>query len=428
MIPIQESFLHYLWQFQQFDRTELRTVQGEALQILQVGRLNTHAGADFVEARLLIGGIEWAGNVEMHLRSSDWNAHAHSQDTAYENVILHVVWEHNQAIYRADGSEIPTLTLHNRTSVHLIAKYKHLIDNQLVIPCASQFELVSEVTKLSMLDKALMQRLEEKAAWVQQCWEANQHDWEETAYQVLARNFGFKLNAEPFLRLAQQVPLKALQKHRDQANQVEALLFGTAGYLGEAPTDDYHATLQKEFQFLSAKYQLKDKVLGKHQWKFLRLRPANFPTIRLSQLAALLRQQQSLFSLFVHTDGLAQLIESLRVSQLPYWQQHYLFGKKAEGKVASLGKSSVQNLIINTAIPLLVAYSQQQGNRQWLDKAISYLEQLPGEQNHITALWEGLGLKTRTAFDSQAVIELYNHFCTPRRCLQCGIGVALLKS
>lgn len=427
MIPIQETFLHYLWQFQQFDSTELLTAQGEELQLIQTGRLNTHAGPDFTEARLIIGGIEWAGNVEMHLKSSDWQAHAHSEDGAYDNVILHVVWEHNQAIFRPDGTEISTLVLQPRTSIFLLAKYRKTLENQDVIPCASQFAEVTDLTKFSMFDRTLLQRVESKAAFVNDLLSTNQGNWEETTYQLLAKNFGFKINAEPFLRLAQQLPLKILQKHRDQPVQLEALVFGMAGFLEDTPADAYQATLQKEFQFLAAKYQLKDKVMAQHQWKLLRLRPANFPTVRLAQFAQLIASQSSLFSLFIQTETMLELIGKLKVKQPIYWQKHHLFGKETQGKMLGLGKESIQNILINTVVPLLAAYSQQKDNRLYLEKAISYLEQLPSENNHITLLWENLGVKVKTAFDSQAVIELYNHFCSHKQCLKCNIGIAMLK-
>lgn len=427
MIPLQETFLHYLWQFQQFDRSELRTAQGEELQLIEPGRPNTHAGPDFTEARLIIGGIEWAGNIEMHLKSSDWQTHAHSGDRAYDNVILHVVWEHNQTIFRPDGTEIPTLILQPRTSIFLLAKYKKLLENQDIIPCESQFRDITDLTKLSMFDRTLLQRVEVKATFVSELLNTNQGNWEETTYQLLAKNFGFKLNAEPFLRLAQQLPLKILQKHRDQPLQLEALVFGMAGFLEDTPADAYQATLQKEFQFLSAKYQLKDKVMAQHQWKLLRLRPANFPTVRLAQFAQLIASQSSLFSLFVQTETMHELSKKLKVKQPIYWQKHHLFGKVTQSKVLGLGKDSVQNIIINTVVPLLAAYSQQKDNRLYLEKAISYLEQLPSEQNHLTALWEQLGVKVKTAFDSQAVIELYNHFCSYKQCLRCNIGIAMLK-
>jgi hypothetical protein len=425
---MSEDFLYFLWQFQYFDKTNLQTIAGESLQTLAVGQRNTNAGPDFLNGRVLIDGIEWVGTIEMHLRSSDWHRHTHSHDRAYDSVILHVVWENDAIIQRPDGTSVPTLELKPLTSRQLLYKYQALTESKEVIPCASQFVASAEIQKLSMLDRALMQRLERKAAAVHEMLERNHQDWEETAYQLLAQNFGFKINAEPMLRLAQGLPLKVLQKHRDNLTQMEALLLGQSGMLPAIENaDKYVDILRREYDFLSAKYSLKSQQLRAHEWKFLRLRPANFPTVRLAQLATLVQRQPSLFSLFIHTETLKTLQDALRVEQSGYWQKHYQFQKEAVGKVPTLGKTSVENIIVNTVVPLLAAYSEAKDSRLFLDKALELLEQLPAEQNHITEMWEGLALKTKTAFDSQGVIELYNNFCSEKRCLNCGIGTGLLK-
>ena len=423
---MNESFLHYLWQFQQFDQKNLFTTQTEPLSILKVGYLNSHAGADFQEARILIGTVEWAGSVEIHIKSSDWLRHTHERDTAYESVILHVVWEHDQEILRKDGTPIPTLLLNNRTEISLLAQYEKLMKAQEVIPCAKQFGAVDEFHKLSMLDKMLMQRLQEKADLVQESLIQNQQDWEETAYQLLAKNLGFKLNAEPFLMLAQRLPLKIIQKHRNNLLQIEALLFGVAGFLTDEPTDDYQAVLKKEFQFLSSKYDLKNQVLAKHQWKFLRLRPANFATVRLAQFASFLQENGNLFSIMLNLESIKSFHSLFRNKPSAYWTKHFVFGKPSEGNVPAMGATATQNILINTIVPLLVAYSQQKDDRQYLEKAIQLLESLPAEDNVITKMWKSLGLPLKSAFDSQASIEWYNHFCQKKRCLACNVGVKIV--
>ena len=425
---MSEDFLYFLWQFQYFDKTNLQTTVGEALQILSVGQRNTNAGPDFLNGRVLIEGIEWAGNVEMHLRSSDWHRHTHTLDRAYDSVVLHVVWENDIVIQRPDRTFVPTLELKTLTSRKLLYKYQALTESKEVIPCASQFVNSAEIQKRSMLDRALMQRLERKASAVHEMLERNHQDWEETAYQLLVQNFGFKINAEPMLRLAQGLPLKVLQKHRDNLTQIEALLLGQSGMLPAMKMEDeYTDKLCKEYDFLATKYALRSYQLRAHEWKFLRLRPANFPTVRLSQLATLIQHQPSLFSLFIHVENSKMLEQALRVKQSDYWQQHYQFQKEATSKVPALGKTSVENIIVNTIVPLLVAYSEAKDNRAFLDKALELLEQLPAEKNYITELWEGLELKSKTAFDSQSVIELYNNFCSTKQCLNCSIGTALLK-
>ncbi len=424
---MQESFLHFLWQFQNFSHKNLQTTDSQSISIINAGFLNSNAGPDFLNARIIINQIEWIGSVEIHLKSSDWLQHNHQQNLAYENVILHVVWQADKAIHRQDGSIIPTLVLKDLTDDALIKNYNQLIENQDIIPCARQFEGVDSIKKLSMLDKAIMQRLEQKAKIVHEFLEENNQDWEEVTYRLLAKNFGFKLNAEPFLKLAENLPLKILQKHKNNLLQLEALMFGVAGFLEKTEIpDQYWQSLKQEFDFLKAKYQLGNKVLNLHEWKFMRLRPSNFPTVKIAQFAVLIAQESNLFSVFINLNDPKSLQKNLKISQSKYWKEHYVFGKLSDN-VPSLGKDAVQNIVINTAVPLLVAYAQNQDNQDFIDKAIGHLENCPAEQNHITTIWKDLGLKISNAFDSQALIQQYNQFCLPKKCLNCTIGVSILR-
>ncbi len=427
MSPPPEAFLAYLWQFQAFDRVDLRTEQGEALHVLQPGQVNAHAGADVQNARVLIGAVEWAGAVEFHRRASDWFLHQHERDAAYENVILHVVWLADTLVRHRDGTEVPTLALAPRTDARLLHRYQALLDSREVIPCASQFARVPELTRLSMLDKALMQRLEDKAEAVSERLRANGQDWEETAWQTLAVAFGFHLNAEPMRRLAEALPLKILQKHRGNLPQLEALVFGTAGLLPEAPPDDYTRRLHQEFDFLQKKYGLSDRVLGAHEWKFLRLRPANFPTVRLAQLAHLVDGLPGIFSHFVQTESLDFLKNNLPLGQSVYWQSHYRFGVPAARPVPEPGRVALDGLLINAAAPLLAAYAHERADPRCLDRALALLDGLPAEKNHLTDQWKTLGLRIRSAADSQGAIEWHNTFCARKRCLSCAVGVNLLS-
>ncbi len=420
-----ESFIHYLWQFQQFDKTLLQTSHLEPIRVLKTGILNTDSGPDFSQARLQIGEIEWIGNIEIHIKASDWNNHNHQADASYNNVILHVVWEHDKSIVREDGTEIPTLELKPITEPSLLVKYELLISNKNVIPCAPQFKDVSALSKIAILDKVLAKRLIQKSKIVEELLEANQGDWEETTYQLLARNFGFKLNSEAFLRLAQNLPLKVLQKHRDNITQIEAILFGQSGLLEEV--DDYSKKLKQEYDFFAAKFSLKEKTLQAHEWKLLRTRPANFPTIRIAQMARLITLQKSFFSLFTQTESIEDLRKTLQVKQSEYWQEHYHFDRIAARKSNGLGKDSIDNLLINTVIPLLACYSQKMDNQVYMDRAIAFLETFPAESNHIIDIWKGLGLEIKTAFDAQASIELYNNFCMKKKCLLCNVGIEILR-
>lgn len=426
-LHMQEDFLHFIWQFQYFSRHQLLTTTCEPLQIFSPGLANTHAGPDFSQARIRIGNIDWAGQVEIHIHASEWEAHHHQQDSAYDNVILHVVWQYDKPVYRKDGTLIPTLELKGRTDLQLISRYNYLMASRGVIPCASFFPAVPDIHKMQTLDKALMQRLQHKASAVKELLTASNYDWEETAYQWLLKSLGFKLNAEPFLQLARAVPLKLLQKHRDNLLQMEALLFGQAGFLETAATDTYIQSLKSEYKFLSHKYQITDLKLHVQQWKFAKLRPVNFPTLRIAHLAALLQKHQSLFSIFIHSNSSGELADILSVQPSVYWQQHYIFGSQTQA-TSQMGKESKMNIIVNTVVPLLTCYASEKDNEFYLTKALQLLESLPAENNYITRLWKDLQLPVKHAFDAQASIELYNNFCVPVKCLSCPVGVFLLKT
>ncbi len=435
---MSELFLYFVWQYQDFDHADLRTTDGEPIQVVYPGFRNNHAGPDFTNARLLINDVEWVGTVEIHVNTSDWLAHKHQHDRAYDNVILHLVWHDDRPatgkrIDRADGSPLPTLDLEHRTDNALLERAAALTDAPDSIPCAGSFRAVQPLRITSMLDKVLLQRLERKAADVKTIFDQTGQDWEETAYRLLAQNMGFKINAQPMLQLAGALPLKAIRKHRDAPTQVEALIFGMAGMLGgpdkgelEFP-DDYRIPLRREYRFLAAKYGLTDSQLSPHIWKWGRLRPANFPTMRLAQLAQLLSEQPSLLSLFIGDGSATDLMRAVQVKPSAYWQTHFRFGKEAAKASSTLGETSAENIIVNTVVPLLAAYAKHRDQPVFLDRAITLLEQLPPEKNRITDDWSALGLTVKTAFDAQASIELYNQFCLQKRCLQCQIGVAIVK-
>jgi hypothetical protein len=419
--------LHYIWQFQYFDRGDLMTTAGEKVSVFHPGHKNSHAGPDFSNARIKIGSIEWIGSVEIHVQSSAWNAHKHSSDAAYENVVLHVVWKHDATITRKDNSVLPTVELKNKVDENLLIKYNRLLNNPETIPCASSIAGVRELTRLSMLENTMMQRLEKKTGEILAALQRTNNDWEETCYQMLCKNFGFKVNADPFQQLAKALPYRLLLKHADKHHQVEALLFGQAGLLEDQVDDDYSKLLSREYNLLSHKYGLKQDQLNKSQWKFLRLRPANFPTIRIAQLASLLFHQKNIFSKIIACRTYKDLEKIFAFKQSEYWQHHYLFGGDNKEDIASLGKMSVDNLIINTIVPLMVAYGKSKDDQDQVDTAVQILQAIPAEINTITKSWTILGINCKTAFDSQALIELNNNFCLRRRCLDCAIGSSIVK-
>lgn len=423
---MNEAFLHYVWQFQYFQKKSLVTTDGEELHVFQTGSYNTHAGPDFLNARIKIGTLEWNGHVELHLRSSDWLIHQHQHDALYDNVVLHVVWNHDHAIVRSDGSEIPTIELKNRVDPELIKRYRKLVESGFPIPCRNSLQEVPAITRLAAMEQALVQRLESKAWWIRELLQANKGDWEETAYQVLAKNFGFKVNSDPFLKLAQATPYKIIRKHTDNLLQVEALLFGQAGMLGVNSNEAYVRSLYQEYQFLSHKYSFESPAVTLPEWRFLRLRPANFPTLRLAQFAAILHQQPGIFSKLIETKDAHQIKKWLHSKTSPYWQEHYRFGKKSKS-VSEIGEASVTNVMINSVAPLLVAYGKALDNEWYIEQALTLLQNVSAEENKITRAWKELGIECSSAFDSQALIELFNNSCTKRNCLHCSIGSYLIK-
>jgi hypothetical protein len=424
---MNESFLHYIWQFQYFDKKDLNTSTGESITVFNPGFKNTHAGPDFYDAKLKIDSIEWAGSVEIHIYSSGWMEHKHHTDPAYENVVLHVVWEENEKIFRADGTLIPTLELKPRVAQSFLLRYKRIIHSRHKVPCANAISLVPAVIKRSMLDRALMSRLESKANHILLALDKSHADWEETCYQMLCKNFGFKVNTEPFLQLAQSLPYKILMKQGDKLEQIEALIFGQAGFLNETVNDAYYLLLKREYTLLGKKYDLKEKQMNKAQWRFLRLRPANFPTIRLAQLATLLFHQKNIFSRIITLRSLNDLMLIFAAKPSAYWLHHYQFFKKQSKEIPALGKTSVENIVINSIVPMLVAYGKRKDDQACIDRAIELLQDMHTEDNTILRTWEELGISSQSAFDSQGLIELHNSFCIRRRCLDCNIGFSLLQ-
>jgi hypothetical protein len=424
---LNESFLHYIWQHQYFGKEELLTTDGEPITIFKQGHYNTHAGPDFEQAKIKIGNLDWAGSVEIHIKSSDYLAHNHQIDKAYENVILHVVWQNDKPLKRNDSTSMPTLELRSRVSEQLVKQYRQLVSSAFQIPCSKSFNRVDALTKVSMLEQAAVSRLQTKAALVRKTHQQTLGDWEETFYQTLAKNFGFKVNAEVFERLATTLPVKLVRKNTDSLIKAEALLFGMAGFLEVAKGDEYYQSLKKEFSFLEHKFLLKENKLDKAQWRFLRLRPANFPTVRIAQLTQLLHKSTQLFSEILELDNMVAVQKKFSVEVSAYWQTHYSFGKESKKPHGNIGEESLENILINSVIPTLAAYAIETGDEKYFDRGLTFLQNLRPENNSIIRAWLDLDLRATNAFDSQGMIEQMNSFCKKRNCLNCAVGAAILK-
>lgn len=420
---MQENFLHTVWRYSLYRPEQLQTTEGEPVTILNKGTYNTNSGPDFLEAKIKVGDTTLVGHVELHVKSSDWGKHAHDGDDAYNNVILHVVYEDDGG---RTASNIPVLCIKQNIPESVLAQYHRLIQNNDKLPCAASLGKVRDITKESWLSRLLAERWEQKLAGWQDVLDSSQGDWRTLLYQRLAANFGFKVNADAFHQLALSLPLNILAKHGNNLLQIEALLFGQAGMLYNEFTDAYPKTLQKEYQFLQKKYNLQPiKVV---QWKFMRMRPANFPTIRIAQFAALIYNSVHLFSQIIEKSKSKEIEALFDVAASDYWDNHYRFDEESKAKCKKkLGASSIQNIIINTVAPIKFLYASQQTTEKLQDEALTLIDHMPAENNRIIDIWDAHQWSPVNAAQSQAQIQLYNNYCAQKRCTDCAIGLSVLK-
>lgn len=415
-----ELFLHYLWQFKLLRQNDLVTTDGRSVSILQTGQYNTNSGPDFFNARIKIGETVWAGNVEMHLRSSDFKKHGHETDKAYEHLILHVVYEDDAEI----NIDAPTLVIKDKFDHRYWLNYDELIHNISDIPCAPHLKKVDAITIMQQMDRALHDRYEMKTERILSQLKKNNNDWEKTFYHSLARNFGFKINAQPFEAIAMATPLQVLSKHKSQLHQLEAILFGQAGMLHAQLEDEYSVSLRNEFNFLKKKFSL--EPIQPTMWKFLRMRPFNFPTVRIAQFAALVHRSSHLFSKILETKSLPAFYQLLTSEVSPYWQNHFRFDVQTQKVPPHAGNDSVHNIIINTVVPFLIAYGKSHQQNSFIDEAMQLLENIPPENNKVTRLWQSHGITVDNAARSQAVIQQKEDYCDHKKCLLCSVGNKLI--
>jgi len=416
-----ERLLQYIWQFQYYNRNDLVTDEGEQLQIIHPGSFNTNQGPDFTDAKIRIEETTWAGSIEIHINTSDWKNHKHSGDKNYKNVILHVVWQHDVNL----NLPCSTLVLHDKVPKLLLSKYNELMNTNNFIACEKHIEQVNNLTWQSWKERLLVERLERRTAVILDLLQKNNNHWEEIFWWLLAKNFGIKLNSIVFESIARSIPINILAKHKDQIHQLEALLFGQAGLLDEVYTEEYPILLQKEYRFLKKKYSLQ-KVEG--SLIFLRMRPSNFPTVRLAQLAMLVHGSLHLFSKIKEANDIKTIRQLLQVTANDYWHYHYVFDETSAFKKKKLGEQMIGNILINTVVPILFAYGHYHHENIYKDKALQWLEDIGAEKNSITKGFESLQVENKTAFDSQALIQLKNEYCNKKRCLDCSVGNKLIRN
>jgi hypothetical protein len=421
---MKEDFLHYLWKFKKFDTLNLKTSNGEEITIINVGQYLELAGPDFFNAQIIIGDQKWAGNLEIHLKSSDWYVHHHERDAAYENVILHVVWEHDTEIFRINNTEIPVLELKQYVDLATIADYQSLMTPKSWIFCEKQLKEIDDFKLKNWQERLFFERLERKSKPIYELLQQTNNDWEAVLFCLLAKNFGLNTNGEIFLKIAQSIPFSFIRKESFEVENVEAFLFGIAGLLDSEKEDTYFQDLKFRYFYLLHKYQLKNIIVEPVQ--FFKHRPDNFPTIRLSQLANLYQSQQNLFSKICISLSVQNIYETFDVSASNYWQNHYQFDKESPKKKKKLSTSFIDLLIINTIIPLQFAYAKSQG-KEISEDLIQLLNEVAPEKNAIMDKFSSFGLKSKNAFESQSLLQLKNEYCNKSRCLECAIGMELLK-
>ena len=414
---MKEDILQYIWRQKLIPLKNLRTVDDESIQILHPGNFNTDGGPDFLEAKIRIGETILAGSIEIHVRSSDWKAHRHSLDQKYSNVILHVVYFHDEK-----ESLLPVLEMNGKIPPLVLQKYRALMESTSQLPCEPFWNDVDTIIWKSFKERLVVERLERKSEMILYLLNQKNNDWLQVIYQLLGKYFGGKVNRFAFEMLMEKLDYKILLKHADDHFQLEALLFGVAGLLHD-PQDEHTMRLQQEFAYFQQKYHL--VALPVHYWNFLRIRPASFPTIRLALFADLIYRTPQ-FSRLTDFKKAQLILQQLCASA--YWDEHYVFGKPVEKMVKRLGVSSVDMLLINVCIPLQYAYAKNMQQPGVMEEAMELLETLRGEQNARTKIFQGLLPAERSAYDSQAMLELYDRYCTSKKCLQCRIGHKIVQA
>ncbi|MHA7941647.1 DUF2851 family protein [Formosa sp. 3Alg 14/1] len=422
---MQEDFLHYLWKYKKFDDSALQTVKGEAIQLIQVGRHNFNSGPDFFNAQLNIDHQLWAGNVEIHIKASDWYVHHHEIDPAYDNVILHVVWEHDVDIFRKDNSEIPTLELKDIVSKSALKGYRQLFSKtQRWINCEDDFSLIDDFILQNWLERLFFERLERKSNDIELLLQASKQDWEAVLFKLLAKNFGLKVNGDAFFSMASSIDFSIIRKIQTKEEYLESVLFGQSGLLEPDEEDEYYIAMQKDYRFLKQKFGLSQHHVAPLQ--FFRLRPPNFPTIRLSQLAQVYVKNQNLFSKIIEARTAQDYYDLFTVTTSKYWETHYTFKKSTKKLHKTTTRNFIDLLIINTIIPVKFSYSKISG-KNYNEDLMQLINELNPEQNSIVKKFESLRPISKSALQTQGLIQLKNEYCNYKKCLQCAVGNTILN-
>lgn len=420
---MQEELIHHLWKLKTFDHRDLKTICDKPIKIFKYGTYNHNAGPDFINALIKINDTEWAGHVEMHLKSSDWIAHRHHTDKAYNSVILHVVYTHDKEVKTENGSKPYTLELKSRTPSILLERYKSLLGNKLYVPCQNMIQKLDKNLIKVYMDQLLYERLTRKHNKVNTLLDKSKYDWEHVCYALIMKYMGLKVNRNAFEVLTDYVPYRLLIRVADKRYKMEALLLGQAGLLNKCP-DQYTQKLRKEYEHLRTKYKLKS--MQGLEWKLARMRPSSFPTIRISQLCGLYHNHTYLFRKIIEKPFVSNIHNLLEQHTSNYWKEHYLPGNRSKSRNKQIGLQARNVLICNAIIPLIFSYACISGKHDLKSRALEMYHEITAEKNKLIKFWDTLGLKSKSAADSQALIELKTQYCDQYKCLNCSIGYNIL--
>lgn len=424
---MNEDFIQYVWMHGLFEMRNLCSKEGQRIEIIDRGKLNKHSGPDFSNAKIKIDGMYWIGNVEIHLKSDEWFKHKHNFDPAYDNTILHVVYEYTEPCYRTNGSELCSLELIDKIHPKILESYQKLHFSNSKIACSQHIKNVKIIAIQQSLDRALVNRIENKSEWMYEWLRKTSGDWHSVFMSSLIRSFGFGVNGEAFEQLAMNLPVQLLCKNAHDPIQIQALLYGVSGFLNSQIADDsYYSELKNEWGFLKTKHKLHsmDALTFKH----MRMRPSNFPEIRLAQLSALVLRFQDLLKCVLSTQSINELYDIMEIKTNDYWLNHSQFDKICKPKSRLLSLASKQIVVINSVVPFLFVYGRNTGNEHFCSKAMDMLQEIPSENNHVLEEWKQLGVQSQSAYESQALLELRKSYCEHRQCLNCAIGNDIIQT
>ncbi len=422
---MNEAFLQIIWKHKLLGQLNFVGTKGEDIELISIGEHNQDSGPDFFNSKISINTILLAGNVELHVKTSDWNKHNHQNNRAYDNLILHVVYEHDVELRQNEQFNVSVLELKKYIKPELIEQFRKIEESKQTIPCGKSISTVPDIIWKSWLDRLAVSRIESKTEYIEGVFNYSKQNHEDTLYVLLCKSFGFKINNDAFELLAKSLSYSLLKKYSDNSIQIEALLFGVAGFLDELFTEDYPKLLQNEFEFLKHKHQIFS--IKKELWRFSKTRPLNFPTVRLAQLTGILTKNQSLYHVLETKPSIKQLRAFFDISTQPYWNSHFQLDSESEEIAKPIGDSAFYSIVINAIVPFLFFYAKHTGKESFVDYALELLIEIPAEVNKKTKEFSQLGITTQNAMESQALIHLYDVFCTKKQCLNCHVGRHLLK-